>query len=410
MTDTPAKSVAHKSGVRSSVAHKSEMHKSEVHKTEMHKPAPAEALSAMDSRTREVFSRLVDTYMRTGSPVGSRTLADKMGGRFSASTLRTVMADLESLGLLAAPHTSAGRLPTEHGLRLFVHGLMERDNLTTQERAEIANHFHKHSLTGSTLSGEVALQQASEVLSELSRCAVLVAVPAAEDSALRHVEFVRLSPSRVLMVLVTESGQVENRVLEVSPSLPASALVEAGNYISQRFFGRTFREATLEIGECIRRDRATLDGLTSQLVESGLAFWGGEQAMPSLLVSGHANLLSGVREAADVERIRALFAALERKESVLELLRLAGTADGVQIFIGAGSPLFGVAGCSVILAPWVQQGGKPVGALGVIGPVRLNYARIIPMVDYTAQVVRTLSGDETAQEPQQTGTAETAGS
>ena len=367
-------------------------------KTPPHRTAASETLSALDARTREVFSQLVERYMRTGTPVGSRTLADKMGGRFSASTLRNVMADLESLGLLTAPHTSAGRLPTEHGLRLFVNGLMERDNLTADERAEIANHFQ-----GSHLSGEAALQQASEVLSELSRCAVLVAVPAAEDSALRHVEFVRLSPSRVLMVLVTESGQVENRVLEVSPALPASALVEAGNYISERFFGRTFREATAEIGERIRRDRATLDGLTSQLVESGLAFWGGEQALPSLLVSGHANLLSGVREAADLERIRALFAALERKESVLDLLRLARAAEGVQIFIGASSPLFGVAGCSVILAPWLQQGGKPVGALGVIGPVRLNYARIIPMVDYTAQVVRTLggTGQETRQDTRQ---------
>ena len=360
--------------------------------------APA-TLSALDTRTREVFAHLVDTYMRTGTPVGSRTLAGTMDGRFSASTLRNVMADLEDLGLLAAPHTSAGRLPTEHGLRLFVSGLMERDNLTAEERAEIQNHFHKETLAGGALSGEAALQQASEVLSELSRCAVLVATPAVEDTALRHVEFVRLSERRVLMVLVTQSGQVENRLLEVAPALPASALVEAGNYISSRFYGRTFREATAEIGATIAQDRATLDELTSGLVESGLAFWGGEQATPSLLVSGHAKLLSGVQEAGDVAEIQALFAALERKESVLELLRLAGSADGVQIFIGAGTPLFGVAGCSVILAPWLQQGGKPVGALGVIGPVRLNYARIIPMVDYTAQVVRRLTSEEASAVP-----------
>ena len=350
----------------------------------------ARPLPTLDGRTREVFSKLVDTYMQSGAPVGSQKLAEKMGGRFSASTLRAVMAELESLGLLAAPHTSAGRLPTEQGLRLFVNGLMERDNLTAEERAEIET-----LLQTKDLSGETTLQQASEVLSSLSECATLVAVPPSEEATLRHVEFVRLAPERALMVLVTENGQVENRLLEVAPTLPPFALVEAGNYISSNFFGRTLREASAEIGELVRRDRQTLDELTSRLVESGLAFWGGEQGTPSLLVSGHAHLLDGVHAEADLEAIRTLFAALARKESVLGLLQLAGRGAGVQIFIGADTPFFGITNCSIILAPWLQQGGKPVGALGVIGPTRLNYARIIPMVDYTARVVRRLAHSHT---------------
>ncbi len=347
-------------------------------------------ITELNDRSREVFRRLVEAYLESGEPIGSRTLAKKLSLSLSPATIRNVMADLEDVGLLFAPHTSAGRLPTEAGMRLFVDGLLEVGNMAAEER-----HALDARLAASGASAESLLEQATTALSGLSRCAGVVFAPKS-DAPLKHIEFVSLSPGRALVVLITENGLVENRILEVPAGLPASALVQATNYLSARLVGRTIAEAYDEIMRELEDHRAQIDALTRRVVESGLAIWAGGGAGGAdggtLIVRGQANLLDDARGIGDLEAIRTLFQALETKETLLRLLSLADRAEGVQIFIGSDSPLFRASGCSMIVGPYRDSRQKVVGAIGVIGPTRMNYARIIPMVDYTAQLVGRLFG------------------
>jgi len=296
------------------------------------------------------------------------------------------MADLEEAGLLYAPHTSAGRLPTEAGLRLFVHGLLEVGRLAEDERRSIESLCVAR---GKSLSQ--ALEEATSALSGLSHCAGVVVAPK-QDRPLKHLEFVHLGPGRALVVLVTEDGLVENRVIEVPLGLPPAALVSAGNYLNARLIGRTIEEARAEIEEEVASNKAQLDELTSKLVATGLASWAGRGEGSALIVRGQANLLEDVTALTDLERLRTLFEMLETRETMLRLLDASKQGEGVQIFIGAESHLFGVTGCSVVIAPYQNSREQIVGAIGVIGPTRLNYARIIPMVDYTAKVIGRLIG------------------
>ena len=346
-------------------------------------PSPVVQLG---ERSREIFRQIVEAYVETGEPIGSRTLARRSGLGLSPATIRNAMADLEELGLLYAPHTSAGRLPTEAGLRLFVDGLLELGNLTSEERRQI-----EAQCAGSSLNVEQVLEDASAALSGLSRCAGLVLAPKTE-SALRHIEFVNLGPGRALVVLVAENGMVENRIIDVPLGLPPSALIEGANYLNARLAGRTLAEARAVVMVEIDEYRTQLDELTQGLVEAGLASWAGGSQGGSLIVRGQANLLSDITAVEDLERIRALFQMLETKEGLLGLLHLAEGAEGVQIFIGADNALFGLAGCSLVVAPYAKGQAETVGAIGVIGPTRINYARIIPMVDYTARLVGRLIG------------------
>ena len=344
-------------------------------------------ITELSERSRDIFRQIVDSYLETGEPVGSRTVARRLRMALSPATIRNTMADLEEAGLLFAPHTSAGRIPTELGLRLFVDGLLEVGNLTDAERRDI-----DAQCVASGRSMEEVLEQASSTLSGLSRCAGLVVAPKTE-SPLKHIEFVSLSPGRALVVMVAENGVVENRIIETPPGLPPSVLVQASNYLSARLVGRTIAEAREAIVQELASHRAQLDELTARVVSAGLGTWVGDKKEGSLIVRGQANLLGDVNALTELEQIRGLFAALETKESVLRLLSLADSADGVQIFIGAESQLFGVAGCSAIVGPYRDARNRVVGAIGVIGPTRMNYARIIPMVDYTAQVIgRMMSG------------------
>jgi len=339
----------------------------------------------LNERSREIFRVIVDGYVATGEPVGSRTLSRRLGQNLSPATIRNVMADLEDAGLLYSPHTSAGRLPTEAGLRLFVHGLLEVGRLAEDERRSIESLCVAR---GKSLSQ--ALEEATSALSGLSHCAGIVVVPKF-DRPLKHLEFVHLGPGRALVVLVTEDGIVENRVIEVPLGLPPASLVAAGNYLNARLIGRTIEEAKSEIEEEIASNRAQLDELSSKLVAAGLASWAGGEGN-ALIVRGQANLLEDVTALADLERLRTLFEMLETRETMLRLLDASRHAEGVQIFIGAESDLFGVTGCSMVIAPYQNSREQIVGAIGVIGPTRLNYARIIPMVDYTAKVIGRLIG------------------
>jgi heat-inducible transcriptional repressor len=349
-------------------------------------PVPKPVVTELNERSREIFRMIVDAYVETGEPVGSRTLSRRGGLDLSPATIRNVMADLEEAGLLFAPHTSAGRLPTEAGLRLFVNGLLELGGLSEEERHSIDGRLVA---AGKSLSQ--ALEEATSALSGLSRCAGLVVAPKTERRPLRHIEFVPLSPGQALVVMITGDGLVENRLIEVPIGTPPSTLVSASNYLNSRLVGHTIDEAKAAIAADIESNRAQLDELTAKLVSAGLASWAGGDGS-ALIVRGQAKLLEDVTALADLERLRALFDMLETKEAMIRLLEATREGEGVQIFIGADNPLFGVAGCSMIVAPYADRREQVVGAIGVIGPTRINYARIIPLVDYTAKVIGKLLG------------------
>jgi heat-inducible transcriptional repressor len=352
----------------------------------MRRSVAPSTINELSERSREIFRLIVDGYVATGDPIGSRTLSRRLGQNLSPATIRNVMADLEEAGLLFSPHTSAGRLPTELGLKLFVHGLLEVGDLAEDERRSIES-----LCVARGRSLPQALEEATTALSGLSHCAGIVVVPK-QDRPLKHIEFVHLGPGRALVVLVTEDGLVENRVIEIPLGLPPAALASASNYLSARLIGRTIEEAREEIEGEIAANKAQLDKLTSKLVEAGLASWAGGAEGSALIVRGQANLLEDVTALADLERLRILFEMLETRETMLRLLDAGKQGEGVQIFIGAENRLFGVAGLSMVIAPYQNSREQIVGAIGVIGPTRINYARIIPMVDYTARMIGRLIG------------------
>lgn len=338
-------------------------------------------LEELDKRSREVFRHIVDAYVETGEPIGSKFLSGRSGMSLSPATIRNVMAELEMAGLLYAPHTSAGRLPTEAGLRLFVHGILEIGDLAPQEQHELDQ---RCTTAGKNLSD--VLEDATNALCGLSRCAGIVFAPKSE-AILKHIEFVTLSPGRVLVIMITEDGLLENRIIEIPLGTPPSNLIEAGNYLNSRLAGKTLKEAKAQILGELEEKKTQLDLLSSKVVEEGLAIWAGKGPSASLIIRGQSNLLQDVRHMEELNRIRNLFEALDTQKELLELLDASIAADGVQIFIGSESSLFQLSGCSLIVSSYSGDKGRIVGTVGVIGPARLNYSRIIPMVDYTAKLI-----------------------
>lgn len=340
----------------------------------------------LDPRGAAILREIVEQYVATGEPVGSRTLSRRLPMALSPATIRNVMADLTDAGFLFAPHTSAGRLPTEQGLRLFVDGLLQTGEIAEEDREAITG-----AVAAAGRSLEDTLAEASAMLSGLSAAAGLVLAPKSEG-AVRHIEFVPLGSGRALVVLVGAEGQVENRVIEIPPGLPPSALEQAGNYLNARLSGRPLGELRRIVEADMAADRHELDALSAQVVAAGLATWTGEGRGGSLIVRGQARLLNDVTQIERLDTIRRLFERLETQETMLRLLELAEQSEGVRIFIGAESALFGASGLSMVVAPARNVGGRIVGAIGVIGPTRINYGRIIPVVDYTAQVIGRLLG------------------
>jgi heat-inducible transcriptional repressor len=351
----------------------------------MTKPVFDQSLQSLDARSRDIFRRIVDSYLLDGEPVGSRNLARMLPSSLSPATVRNVMSDLEHLGLVYAPHISAGRLPTQKGLRFFVDSFMELGDLTEEERRTIETQV-RASGRGGTL--EQMLIEASQMLSGMSRGAGVV-LAAKNEVPLKHIEFIQLEPQRALAVLVSQNGDVENRVVELPVGVTTSQLHEASNYLNAHIGGRTLAEAKGEIARLRQETRAALDTLSQDLVEKGLAVWAGaEDGLPTrLIVRGRANLLENVTAQADIELLRHLFEDLETQEGMVQLLDLAEAGSGVRIFIGSENRLFSLSGSSLVVAPYRDKDARVVGALGVIGPTRLNYARIVPMVDYTAQII-----------------------
>ncbi|AAK22140.1 heat-inducible transcriptional repressor HrcA [Caulobacter vibrioides] len=338
-------------------------------------------LAELDARARDIFRRVVESYLETGEPVGSRTIS-KGGVALSPASIRNTMQDLAQLGLLDAPHTSAGRMPTHAGLRMFVDGFLEVGDVAEQEKRAI-----EARLAVKGRSFEEALAEASSILSGLAGGAGIVVTPVREGGV-KHVEFVPLGGGQVLAVMVFEDGQVENRLMRQAPGVTPSALQEASNFLNARLRGRTLTEARTEMGGELDAARRQLNETAARLVEDGLAAWsGGEGDARSLIVRGQANLLADARAREDIDRVRQLFDDLSRRAQLIGLLDDVRDAEGVRIYIGAETRLFSLSGSSVIAAPYMTGRQKVLGAIGVIGPARLNYARVIPLVDYTARVL-----------------------
>jgi len=343
------------------------------------------SLTDLDLRTRAIFKDIVESYLDTGQPVGSRTLAMSSGQQLSPATIRNTMSDLMRLGLLQSPHKSAGRLPSQIGLRLFVDGLLEIGDLSAKERGGLENSL---SSAGET-PGKI-FEQASAMLAGLAGGAGLVLTPDAADraGAVKHVEFVNLDSQQALVVIVYEDGRVENRLMDRPAGLVPASLEQAGNFLSARLKGKRLSDAKLQILDEIKSGEAQIDKAAAGLVAKGLADWAGARDQErSLIIRGRAQLLENIDAQADIERIQMLFEDLERKQALIELLDRTEDADGVKIFIGTENPLFSLSDSSVVVAPYRDSERNIIGAVGVIGPTRLNYARIIPMVDYTAQLV-----------------------
>lgn len=346
-------------------------------------PDHSSAITKLNERSRAILREIVDSYLATGEPVGSRNLSRVLPMALSPASIRNVMSDLEHAGLIYAPHTSAGRLPTQSGLRLFVDGLLEIGDLSADERRSIEAQI----AVRRSKSIDQVLTEAGEMISGLSHCAGVV-LTEKQVARLKHIEFVPIEPTRALVVLVDEDRNVENRLIDIPAGLPPSALAEAANYLNAHIRGLTIAEARDAIDAELTKSRAELDALTQKVVKAGLAEWSGtHDDRKSLIVRGQANLLKDLTAIEDLERIRQLFDDLETKRELSQILGLAEHADGVRIFIGSENKLFSLSGSSLIVAPFRDGERKVVGVLGVIGPTRLNYARIIPMVDYTARLV-----------------------
>ena len=349
----------------------------------------AEILSEMNDRSREVFRRVVEGYLDTGDPVGSRTLTRDFSEKVSAATIRNVMQDLEYLGLLDSPHVSAGRIPTQLGLRMFVDGLLEVRDLDAQDREKLNATLGSNEQDVGTM-----LDRVGSALSGVTHGASIVLAPK-HEAPIKHIEFVSLAPDRSLAVLVFADGHVENRIFNPPPGQTPSSMREAANFLNSLAEGRTISELRSVMATEMKRRKAELDVLAQDMVNSGLAIWEnqGEQN-ERLIVRGRSNLLESGTASEDLDRIRNLFDDLERKRDIVEFLELAENADGVRIFIGSENKLFSLTGSTLVVSPYMNADRKIVGAVGVIGPTRLNYGRIVPIVDYTAQLVGKMISDQ----------------
>jgi heat-inducible transcriptional repressor len=339
-------------------------------------------LSELNDRAREIFRGIVETYLATGEPVGSRTLS-LQGIGLSPATIRNTMSDLANMGLLDAAHISAGRAPTDLGIRLFVDGLLEISEIDEAQKNEIDARMGS---VGDDISS--ALSEASNIVSSIAGAAGLVTTPN-RDAAIRQIEFVALGQGKILIILVSEDGHIENRFIDVPYRISASQLQESSNFMNHHLKGRTLSEALKEtLSQKINAEKE-LDEAAQRLIKDGIAQWAGikENEKRKLIVRGRANLLNNTDLNMDIEKVRILFDELEKKQALIEMLDAAKDGYAIKLFIGAESPLFALSGSALIAAPYLDNRNRVIGALGVIGPTNINYARVIPIVDYTAQML-----------------------
>lgn len=342
----------------------------------------------LNERSREVFRRVVEGYLETGAPVGSRTLTRTLSQKVSAATVRNVMQDLEYMGLLGSPHVSAGRVPTQLGLRMFVDGFLEVGDLNDHDKQSLDS-----TMGGNTPDVTGLLDKVGSALSAATQGASLVLAPK-HEAPIQHIDFVPLSPEQALVVLVFSDGHVENRLFAPPRGATPSSMREAANYLNAQLVGQTVSSLRGLMEREVETRRREIDTLANRLIEDGLAVWAGSDAQPErLIVRGRANLLSETTESQEMERIRQLFDDLERKRDIADFLQLTEEGDGVRIFIGSENKLFSLSGSSLVVSPYMNSDRKIVGAVGVIGPTRLNYGRVVPIVDYTAQLVGRMISD-----------------
>lgn len=338
-------------------------------------------INELNDRSREIFRYIVDSYLATGNPVGSRTISQDTKIGLSAASIRNTMSDLERGGLLYSPHTSAGRIPTEQGIRLYIEGLMQMGNLSQEERKQIEN-----ICAAEDRPINEVLEQATSLLSGLSSCASLIIAPKMEGS-IKQIQFVQIAPKKILTILVFQNGLVENRVIETEQNVSSSQLTSAANYLNAKLSGKSLSQAESDIKHEIKEHQTKLDALTQSLVEKGLALPPKDILQGRIIVRGQSRLLQDIKALEDLERARTLLGYLEHQQNMLELLNTVDDAQGVQIFIGTENKIFDQSGWSMIISPYKNMDEKIIGAIGVIGPTRLDYDRIIPMVDYTSRAV-----------------------
>lgn len=349
-------------------------------------------LNQMNKRSQEIFRHLVESFLKDGAPVGSRTLSRALPHSLSPASIRNVMSDLEHLGLIASPHTSAGRIPTQNGLRMFVDAMLEVGSITQEDQLIIEQQMAQKAAQNHKQNVDDILGETSSLLSGLSHCAGIV-LTSKQSRPIQHIQFMRLDSAKVLLILVYQDNEVENRILQVPAGLPASVLEQASNYLNAHVAGLTLAEAERAIAKDMEVARKSLDGLTNELIASGMAIWSSDNVDErNLIVRGRANLIDDAAGLENLDLIKRLIDDLESKKELVNLLDLADNAEGVRIFIGAENNLFSMSGSSMVVSPFHDEDRNVVGILGVIGPTRLNYGRIIPVVDYTAKMVGQLIG------------------
>lgn len=349
-------------------------------------------INQMNTRSREIFKHLVESFLEDGAPVGSRSISRALPQSLSPASIRNVMSDLEHLGLISAPHTSAGRIPTQNGLRMFVDAMLEVGNINQEDQNYIEQQMAQRAETEHKQSVDNILGETSSLLSGLSHCAGVV-LTHKQSRPIQHIQFMRLDSAKVLLILVYQDNEVENRILQVPAGLPASVLEQASNYLNAHVAGLTITEAERAIAKDMEASKQSLDVLTNELIASGMATWSSDDVDErNLIVRGRSNLIDDVAGLENLELVKRLFDDLETKKELVNLLDLAENAEGVRIFIGAENNLFSMSGSSLVVSPFHDEEKNVIGVLGVIGPTRLNYGRIIPVVDYTAKVVGRMIG------------------
>jgi heat-inducible transcriptional repressor len=331
----------------------------------------------LDRRAQSLLKTLIERYIVEGQPVGSRTLSRYSGLELSPATIRNVMSDLEEMGFIASPHTSAGRIPTPKGYRLFVDSLLTVQPLARQQISEIRDAIHPD-------QPQRVIGHASLLLSELTHFAGVVVAPRRQLPRIRQIEFLSLSDSRILLIIVTSEGDVQNRILFTQRSYTPSELTEAANMLNEHFAGLDFQQIRGRLQDELRQIRADMVELMTAAVEAGSEAVTDSSAQ--YVISGEKNLLGVEDLSSNMGRLRRLFDLFEQKTGLVQLLELSSRADGVQVFIGGESGIASLDECSVVAAPY-EVDGQVVGTIGVIGPTRMAYERVIPIVDITAKLL-----------------------
>jgi len=335
----------------------------------------------LSDRSKQIFKGVIESYLDSGEPVGSEALSKKLGINISTSTIRSIMANLQKEGLLFAPHISAGRLPTDKGMRYFVDGVLEFGRLSKSERETIKNQCRSKGI-----SFEDVLDEASKILSSLSNCAGFVVAPKYQNK-IKHIEFIRLSSNQIMSIVANENGLVENRILDSNNSYSENTLKQVSNYLNSKFSGKTIDEIKKIISNEIENSQLELNTLSKKLVKEGIIELVPNSEAPYIFLHGQSSLLEDNIVTKDLDQMRNIFDDIENKSNFLSVLESTNKGKGVQIYIGAQNFLFNHSGLSMIMAPYINNEQKIIGAIGVLGPMRINYARIVPLVDYTSKVI-----------------------